>query len=86
VGNVPSLRRCARNVGGGFFFHGMFIHHTFNGEGPNTDTNQILVAYLAGARFDLAFAELRQGHIFPKNTPSSESAQSTLHPQGHGEL
>jgi hypothetical protein len=86
VGGVPSLRRCVWNVVGGFFFHGMFIYPTFNGEGINTDINQILAAYLAGARFDLAFGELLKGRFFPKSTPSSESAQSIVHPQGHGEL
>lgn len=44
------------------------------------------VAYLAGARFDVAVNELKKGKIFPKLSSGSEAAQSTVRQHDHGEL
>ena len=44
---------------------------------------QIGTAFLAGARFDIAFSELKKGNIFPK---WGQQAQAIVQRHDHGEL
>jgi len=44
------------------------------------------VAYLAGARFDVALGQLIKGQIFPNHTAGSDAAQSIVQQHDHGEL
>jgi farnesyl-diphosphate farnesyltransferase len=51
-----------------------------------TNIIQIGAAYLAGARFDVAFNEIKKGNIFPKFDNGSEGPQTIVDQQDHGEL
>lgn len=44
------------------------------------------VAYLAGARFDVAVSELQKGKFFPAYQKGGEEAQAIVHQHDHGEL
>jgi hypothetical protein len=50
--------------------------------------NQIGAAYLAGARFDVAFNELRKGNFIPKHDKGGldNQALGQNYDHGHGEL
>ncbi|TVY19504.1 putative squalene synthase [Lachnellula arida] len=49
-------------------------------------TTMIGIAWLAGARFDIAFNELRNGNFFPKYQAGGEVAETIVHQHDHGEL
>lgn len=48
----------------------------------HADKYQVLAAYFAGARFDLAIGELMKGRIFPSTPSATDASQSIT----HGEL
>jgi farnesyl-diphosphate farnesyltransferase len=47
---------------------------------------QIGAAYLAGARFDVAIAELKKGKFFPNYQKGGPEAQAIVNQHDHGEL
>jgi hypothetical protein len=55
-------------------------------KGIPTNNSQIGVAYLAGARFDVAVSELQKGKFFPAYQKGGEEAQAIVHQHDHGEL
>ncbi|TVY90147.1 putative squalene synthase, partial [Lachnellula willkommii] len=48
-------------------------------------TTMIGIAWLAGARFDIAFNELRNGNFFPKYQSGGEVAETIVQQHDHGE-
>lgn len=55
------------------------LHHSL------TPVLQLLVAWFAGARFDIAYHQLKQG-LFKAPAPGSEEAQQVIEKFDHGEL
>jgi hypothetical protein len=50
------------------------------------DELQTGVAWLAGARFDLVFAELKKGNFFASSVNHSEIIEAAESSSNHGEL
>lgn len=65
----------------------IFAFHTppFHTTSSLTPVLQLLVAWFAGARFDIAYHQLKQG-LFKAPAPGSEEAQQVIEKFDHGEL
>ena len=79
--------RCVHHLHTTFWFDGKFsLHHfcTRNMTASANDMSKLGIAWAAGARFDLAIAQLMQGNLMPPKQSGysavpSQAAESVAH-------
>jgi len=83
VGHGLSYAGRFRDSSGRDWNHGKSLHNIWLNVPANS--TQLFIAWLAGARFDIAFSEMRKGNIMPPK-PGSPEAADAMSRHAHVEL